>query len=723
MMRSTTVALLVAALSASMTPLAAQDAAPSPDRGRGASSNGSYVVGPEDVIEVFVWKEPELSTTVTIRPDGMITLPLAGELEAAGTTPAELGEQIADRLKQYMDRPLVTVVVKTINSPKISVLGEVRRPGRYLMLQSTSVLDAIAMGGGFTEFASRDFVVVLRTAPNGQQQRYRVNVKRMVNSNSKAGRSSSPRGTWSMSTDRPLPPSIRLRSSLALGALLLASSGLSAQQSAAGQAACWCSLRSSRRSRLATRTPTGDPQQPTGVDELPVVPDQGPGEPPPLIERPGASQGSTRSRKPSSAPSSSPTSPFASAYDELDGDEGAVPPSGEGGPEDTTIDGERRDRLSVPARPSSTSTARTCGPTWSLAYGPEIETLQDDDEERVSHSAGLLWERRMTRRTDLTAGASYLDSLDPTRHLGGEGFVLIPGRFEQSRAYFGASHLWPRATRLHFYSEYTNAESELDADDPALEVTDLSGTLALEQGIGRDSDFTLSYSYTETELESVDSTAPAPSRFSGPVDAVRAGFGHRTGHVLVPHLGRRDARAGRGELDAEDETTWIGGLEVARETEKLLLRLRYDHSLFSFGYGDTSIPSGVEGPLAAGAVLRDTEADTLSFFAELLPHQRVRLEQAVWLSRESLIEGDNLESFVTGTLLEVLLTGRNVHRLMLFSRFDYYDRDESDLLGGALSRTRFSLGFRVGLTGPQTKVGQRLATTELRKVLPSGGRL
>src|SRR5688572_6411820 len=183
MMRSTTIALLVAALSASLTPLVAQDAAPSPDRGRGASTSSSYVVGPEDVIEVFVWKEPELSTTVTIRPDGMITLPLAGELEAAGTTPAELGEQIADRLKQYMDRPLVTVVVKTINSPKISVLGEVRRPGRYLMLQSTSVLDAIAMGGGFTEFASRDFVVVLRTAPNGQQQRYRVNVKRMVNSN------------------------------------------------------------------------------------------------------------------------------------------------------------------------------------------------------------------------------------------------------------------------------------------------------------------------------------------------------------------------------------------------------------------------------------------------------------------------------------------------------------------------------------------------------------
>jgi polysaccharide export outer membrane protein len=183
-MRCPIAALLALVLSAPIAPLAAQDAAPSPNRPRGSSANsGSYVVGPEDVIEVFVWKEPELSTTVTIRPDGMITLPLAGDLEAAGTTPAELGDQIADRLKQYMDRPLVTVVVKQINSPKISVLGEVRRPGRYLMLQRTSVLDAIAMGGGFTEFASRDTVVVLRIAPNGQQQRYRVNVKRMVNDN------------------------------------------------------------------------------------------------------------------------------------------------------------------------------------------------------------------------------------------------------------------------------------------------------------------------------------------------------------------------------------------------------------------------------------------------------------------------------------------------------------------------------------------------------------
>src|SRR4030095_4649510 len=107
-MRSTTAALLVAALFAATAPIAAQDAAPVTNRVPANNNIGSYVVGPEDVIDVFVWKEPELSTTVTIRPDGMITLPLAGALQASGSTPADLADQIADRLKQYIDRPLVT---------------------------------------------------------------------------------------------------------------------------------------------------------------------------------------------------------------------------------------------------------------------------------------------------------------------------------------------------------------------------------------------------------------------------------------------------------------------------------------------------------------------------------------------------------------------------------------------------------------------------------------
>lgn len=155
---------------------AAAPAAPAPSAAREAAPTESgFVLGPEDVLEVFVWKEPELSTTATIRPDGRITLPLAGELVAAGKEPEALQEEITERLKRYLDVPVVTVMVKAINSPQISVLGEVRRPGRYRIAQRTTILDAIALGGGFTEFARRKQVVVLRHTRSGSR-RIQINV-------------------------------------------------------------------------------------------------------------------------------------------------------------------------------------------------------------------------------------------------------------------------------------------------------------------------------------------------------------------------------------------------------------------------------------------------------------------------------------------------------------------------------------------------------------------
>jgi polysaccharide export outer membrane protein len=145
----------------------------------GAASAAAYRLGPEDVIEVFVWKEPELSTTATVRPDGRITLPLVGELVASSKTVAELEEQITERLQSYIELPVVTVSVSEINSPKIAILGEVHRPGRYVIPQRTTVLDALAMGGGFTEYAKRDRVMVLRKTASGVQ-RIRVNVKQLL---------------------------------------------------------------------------------------------------------------------------------------------------------------------------------------------------------------------------------------------------------------------------------------------------------------------------------------------------------------------------------------------------------------------------------------------------------------------------------------------------------------------------------------------------------------
>ena len=181
--------IALGALWLATSPLAAKDPAvssaksPAPaDRSVVATPIGdaqAYELGAADVVEVFVWREPELSRTLTVRPDGLISLPLAGELVAAGRTPQELEEQITHGLRQYIEDPLVTVIVKEIKSPTISVLGEVRRPGRYVIPQRTTVLDAIAMSGGFTEFARPDRVTVFHHTATGTEQ-VRVHMKRLL---------------------------------------------------------------------------------------------------------------------------------------------------------------------------------------------------------------------------------------------------------------------------------------------------------------------------------------------------------------------------------------------------------------------------------------------------------------------------------------------------------------------------------------------------------------
>jgi polysaccharide export outer membrane protein len=124
---------------------------------------GEYRIGAEDVIEVFVANEDTLSVTTVVRPDGKITMKLVGELVAKGKTAKELGSEIEKRIVDYIEpAPTINVVVKEINSPKISVFGEVRKPDVYSIKQKTSVFEAIALGGGFGDFANRKKVIVLR---------------------------------------------------------------------------------------------------------------------------------------------------------------------------------------------------------------------------------------------------------------------------------------------------------------------------------------------------------------------------------------------------------------------------------------------------------------------------------------------------------------------------------------------------------------------------------
>lgn len=130
-----------------------------------ALSPGEYRIGPEDVLKISVWNNEALSPTVQVRPDGKISLPLVNDIQAAGLTPAELRDILVQRLAEYMPNPEVSVIVTDVKSFKVSVIGEVVRPGRYELKSRTTVLDVIALAGGFTPFAARSRVVILR--PDG----------------------------------------------------------------------------------------------------------------------------------------------------------------------------------------------------------------------------------------------------------------------------------------------------------------------------------------------------------------------------------------------------------------------------------------------------------------------------------------------------------------------------------------------------------------------------
>jgi polysaccharide export outer membrane protein len=129
----------------------------------------SYPLAPEDVVEVIVWKNPDLSRIVTIRPDGKISLPLIGDVQAAGLTAMQLSEATAEKLKiYYQDPPQVSVIVAQINSYAIYILGAVRTPGKHVVKTETTFLQAIALAGDFTEFASLNKIIVRRKDDSGK---------------------------------------------------------------------------------------------------------------------------------------------------------------------------------------------------------------------------------------------------------------------------------------------------------------------------------------------------------------------------------------------------------------------------------------------------------------------------------------------------------------------------------------------------------------------------
>jgi polysaccharide biosynthesis/export protein len=179
------IALMAFASTAYAQDKAAQTAPPeaSGAASKAAVADPNYVIGGQDVLDVSVWKEAELTRTVPVRPDGKISLPLLNDVQAAGLTPTQLANQITESLKKYVTNPQVTVIVTQINSQRIYILGEVTRAGAYPLLPNMTVLQGLSSAGGFTQFANLKKIYMFRTE-NGKQVKFPFNYKDVVNGKS-----------------------------------------------------------------------------------------------------------------------------------------------------------------------------------------------------------------------------------------------------------------------------------------------------------------------------------------------------------------------------------------------------------------------------------------------------------------------------------------------------------------------------------------------------------
>ena len=146
-----------------------------------------YVIGPEDVLQVTVWKNESLTRQLAVRPDGKISMPLLHDVQAAGLTPMQLQEKLATAFGEFMPNPEVAVSVVDVRSYRISVLGEVQKPGVLQLKSDTSVLEAIALAGGFRDFASPSKILILRKNGDGQTQKIPFNYNRVVKDNRSDG--------------------------------------------------------------------------------------------------------------------------------------------------------------------------------------------------------------------------------------------------------------------------------------------------------------------------------------------------------------------------------------------------------------------------------------------------------------------------------------------------------------------------------------------------------
>jgi len=170
-----------------MAPLYAQQSASTkgpapiqpPTANKTATDDPNYVIGAQDVVDISVWKEPDFTRTVPVRPDGKISLPLLNDVQASGLTPVQLAAEVTKSLNKFVTNPQVTVIVTQINSKRVFLLGEVPRAGAYTMLPDMTVLQALSNAGGFSQYANSKKIYVLREE-NGKEQKFSFNYKEVI---------------------------------------------------------------------------------------------------------------------------------------------------------------------------------------------------------------------------------------------------------------------------------------------------------------------------------------------------------------------------------------------------------------------------------------------------------------------------------------------------------------------------------------------------------------
>ena len=150
---------------------------PPPAPSSSKANHDSFVIGNDDVLAINVWKEPDFSQKIQVRSDGKISLPLLGEVQATGLTPLQLEQDLTAKLRNYITKPEVTVMVEQINSKKFNILGQVVKPGSYSLALAPTIVDAIAIAGGPRDFAKQKSIYILRENPGGGQTRIVFNYK------------------------------------------------------------------------------------------------------------------------------------------------------------------------------------------------------------------------------------------------------------------------------------------------------------------------------------------------------------------------------------------------------------------------------------------------------------------------------------------------------------------------------------------------------------------